>query len=185
MDAHAMGGRPSLNICVIPRRWAVGMVRAAEQVLPVALVDHNWSDSVTDIAGRDPKLDEHRVTRGDYMILGEPGSRSLPPLKRDSFRAFLAPYLQIDSGTYEVKAEVLAEGVNLQFVPTTLPMGTIDTPEHMYEPLVLAGTKVSVVVDGSAGQVTVPVDQYTVPLTLGGRGTEVFTVTAATRPAEQ
>lgn len=188
-DYGSRGG-PPFNICAIPQRWAVGTVTAGDQRLPVALVDHNWNDTATDVAGRDPSLDDDRVTRGDYMILGKPGSRELQPNQREQPyrrgcpRAFLAPYLQLDSGTYAVKTSVCERGVRLELMPANLPMGKMVTPAHEFGPLVLIGTQVSAVLSGLGPQITVPQDAYTAPMMFGGRQGGVLTPTPATRPAE-
>jgi hypothetical protein len=171
---YGSGGSPPFNVCAIPQRWAVGTVSAGSQTLPVALLDHNWNDSVTDIAGRDPKQDD-RVTHGDYMILGEAGSRQLQPnqmeqpFRRGSPRTFLTPYLQLDTSTYEVKAATSGQGIRLELLPATFPMGKMLTPMHECEPLVLVGINVSAIVNGRGRQIIVPQDWYIAPGVFGGR----------------
>jgi len=119
--------------CVmIPQRWAVGTVTVAGKTLPAALVDRNWNDCVTDPAGLNLKEHPQKFPRGDYLILGIDGEKSLRPGdsygRGGSARGILTEHLVLNSGVYEVQAEQTAGGVRLELLPAKPPMGKLKLP---------------------------------------------------------
>ncbi|HEX2974099.1 MAG TPA: hypothetical protein VHP11_17330 [Tepidisphaeraceae bacterium] len=170
------GGNGPLRfyVCTIPHRWAVGKVVIAGKLVPVALIDNNLNDSFTDSVGREAKPQYGRITRGDCLVLGEPGSQELEPPQKEypyqpgSTRIFLTPYLLFDSNTYEVKANASDQGVKLDLVPVSLPMGKMATPKYESDPLILVGLKVGAVFNCPGPQILVPLDEYVAPMGLGG-----------------
>ena len=154
---------------MIPQSWAVGKVKVAGKSIPVALIDRNWNDRVTDAAGL--KLSEHpgRYPRGDYLLLGIDGEQDiLPPTSSNgtggSARGILTEYLVLDSGTYKVQVSQSDAGANLTLTPAEPATGKLKLPDRLVGARVLLiGTRTCVLLAKGDKEVTVPADTYYAP----------------------
>ena len=154
---------------MIPQSWAVGKIKLAGKSIPVALIDRNWNDRVTDAAGL--KLSEHpgRYPRGDYLLLGIDGEQGiLPPTSADgtggSARGILTEYLVLDSGTYKVQVSQSDDGAKLTLTPAELPTGKLKLPDRLVGARVLLiGMRTCVLLAKGDKEVTVPADTYYAP----------------------
>lgn len=156
------------NAVLIPQRWAVGTLSIGGRDMPAALVDTNWDGTVSGIGGRKAGTDPAVPPKADYLILGINGEKELKPATHlfvpgegGSARAFLTKYLVLDGGTYELRAEQLAGGANLQLAPAHLPTGTItmtDTPQTSH--VLLVGQNTCVLRSDHPTELAVPADTY-------------------------
>ncbi len=118
----------------------------------------------------------HRATtaalvRSDFLIIGKPGETSLQPGdpngwlgKTGSARAMNTQYLVTDAGAFEIKADQVESGVNLQLVPTNVPTSTVDLGQVPHNGrLSMFGTNACVLLDHPGSSVQVPGDTYYVP----------------------
>jgi hypothetical protein len=163
----------SLHPRFIPQRWAVGTVALDGRQVPAALIDRNWDDTFTDKRGLDVNRTPPDLPRGDYLVLGLDGEEGLLPCDLDEYagsaRVVLNEYLAVNDRAYQVKADKQAQGIHLELVPTSLPMGTLNLdPAPKVGRLVLIGTKTTAIIQSPGGQVRVPADTYFVPQ-LGSR----------------
>jgi protocatechuate 3,4-dioxygenase beta subunit len=176
-DPAGAGGTDYV-VNLIPAQWAVGTIEVNGQPVPVAMVDGTWNGSVADRGGANPEKinqmapgDDAQVMRGDYIILGKSGQTQLEPGDPNgwlgqggSARALNARHLVLDSGTYEVQADQVGAGVNLQLVPANVPMTTVDLSQVPHAGrFAMFGANTSVVLDNPAGAIQLPADTYYVP----------------------
>lgn len=158
----------SLHPRIIPQRWAVGTVRLGERLVPAALIDRNWDDTFTDKRGLDASRTSPDLPRGDYLVLGLDGEKSLLPCDLDEYagsaRVVLNEYLAVNDCLYKVKADKQAQGVHLELVPASLPMGKLKLDANpKVSRLILIGTKTAAIIQSPGPQVRVPADTYFAP----------------------
>lgn len=158
----------SLHPRIIPQRWAVGTVRFGEWEIPAAVIDRNWDDTFVTKAGVDPNRVPSDIPRGDYLVLGLDGEKTLRPCDLDEYagsaRIVMNEYLAINDMAYQVKATKQPGGVSLKLVPANLPRMTRPLPGAGKAGwLALYGTKVSAVVLHPGREITVPIDDYYAP----------------------
>jgi len=166
------------NCLLIPQQWAVGTVTIGGKEVRAALIDRDWNDKVTDLMGLNINEYERRTPRGDYLVLDIFGIGELKPgrLKDSRYfahgvagtpRVILAPYLALDSGTYEVQVEQVDDGARLKLVELSdVPVGrlAVDGLANSDGLLNLVGRQYSVLIHaGGQEEVTVPGDVYLLP----------------------
>ncbi|HUW82430.1 MAG TPA: M56 family metallopeptidase [Phycisphaerae bacterium] len=166
------------NCLLIPQQWAVGAVTIGGRAVHAALIDRDWNDKVTDLIGLNINEYAKRTPRGDYLVLDIEGVGELKPgrLKDSGYfahgvggtpRVILAPYLALDSGTYEVQVEQVDNGVKLKLVELSdVPVGrlAVDGLANSEGLLNLVGRQYSVLMHtGGQEEVTVPADVYLLP----------------------
>lgn len=164
---------------MIPAQWAVGTIQIDGQPTPIAMVDGTFNDSAVDRIGMRPQLlnrmspgDDAGLVRSDFLIIGKPGDTSLQPGdpnswlgKTGSARSMNTQYLVTDAGTFEIKADQVEGGVNLQLAPANVPTSTVDLSQIPHDGrLSMFGTNACVLLDNPGESVQVPADSYYVPL---------------------
>ncbi len=167
--ARLADGSDTWRCTMIPQSWAVGKIKLAGKSIPVALIDRNWNDRVTDAAGL--KLSEHprRYPRGDYLLLDIDGEQGiLPPDSADgtggSAKGILTEYLVLDSGTYRVQVEQSDAGATLTLTPAEPATGKLKLPDSLVGARVLLiGTRTCVLLANGESEVTLPADTYYAP----------------------
>ncbi|HUW82088.1 MAG TPA: M56 family metallopeptidase [Phycisphaerae bacterium] len=157
------------NCVIIPQQWAVGTMTVGDKKMPIALIDRDWNDRVTDFGGY-REGDSRLFRRGDYLLLGIDGEESLIRgeqwLGRDgSARGILARNLVLDSGAYEF--ETLSEdagGVTMRLQPAAPAGGTVELPTGARDSrLLMVGAETTVLLSAPGESIEVPADAYYLP----------------------
>ncbi len=156
----------------IPQNWAVGTASIGGAPYPVAMLDRNWNDKLTDNAGFLQTQYPHILARGDYLILGKAGEKTLTAAgtlgEGGSTRLIRTDTFVMDSAIYQTAVEQTDEGVGLRFQPARVPTGKVRLNQAPGERLVLLGASTSVILAGSSKEFTLPEDTYLAMMNLAG-----------------
>ncbi|KPK83085.1 MAG: hypothetical protein AMJ81_08540 [Phycisphaerae bacterium SM23_33] len=165
LSGRSDDGQVAESCVMIPQEWAVGTVNVDGRKLAAALIDRNWNDRLTDAGGLNLQDPPGGFPRGDYLVLGIDGEKSLLPndamARGGSARGVLTEHLVLDSGAYRVKAGQSARGVRLDLLPVKATTGRLKLPATMTgRRLCLIGTKTCVLLAKPTDVVTLPADTY-------------------------
>jgi peroxiredoxin len=165
-DAEVMEG------WAIPQNWAVGTASIDGKAYPAAMLDRNWNDNLTDNAGFRPEQYPAMLARGDYLILGEPGSKTLVSGgtlgEGGSARVIRTDTIVLDSAVYQTAVEQTDEGMSLRFQPIEVAIEKKRVKAASGERLVLLGWKTSVILNNPSAEAALPEDTYLALVNLQG-----------------
>jgi hypothetical protein len=161
---------------------AAGAVSIGDKTYPAAMLDRNWNDKLSDNVGVRREQYPSLLGRGDYLILGKPGTRTLVAGgtlgEGGSPRVIRTDTIVLDSAVHQTAVEQTDEGVTLRFQAVEAPTDKVRLDLVPGERLVLLGEKTSVILNNPSTEAALPEDTYLALVDLQGPPT-IITVRAA------